>query len=308
MKPLRGGQVAVVGCVLWLAGMAAAIPPAAGEEKAPGRDGQAPAAIDDVMTTLNQTLEENRRVRKELEDLEVAYRRVAVENNLLSTQLRQLQEGAIPAAEQARAEQEGRVQGLERELAEKREAYERLARERAALRDRHSGSRRKLAQLRRQKARLAGTLSSAILEGERDTYLELIRGAQESGTIALREISAAKSENERLRQDLVEMHFQLGNVMFERKDYGGAVREYEGALALDPEDPWVNHNLAVVYDYYLDDNPSAIRHYSKFLKLQPVAEEARRIRERVLELELFKAVVPGPPLALEFNRTHKKLR
>ncbi len=303
------GLLTRAGCMAWLLALAALVPVGRAEEVAPGAtEKKAAAEIDELMTTLNQSLEENRDLRKELQDLEAAYRRVAVENNVLSSQLRQIQEGTIPAAEQAKAEQQGHIQELEQDLTRKKEAYEQAVRARAAERRRHSGSRRKLAVLRREKARLSGTLSMAILEGERATYLELIRGAQESGTIALQEISAAKSENERLKQDLVEMHFQLGNVLFERKDYPGAVRQYQGALALDPEDPWSHHNVAVVYDYYLDDNPSAIHHYGKFLRLQPLAEEARRIRERVLELELFKSVIPGPPLALDFNRSHKKLR
>jgi hypothetical protein len=68
----------------------------------------------------------------------------------------------------------------------------------------------------------------------------------------------------------------------------------------------VHHNLAVIYDYYLNDQPMALHHYKKYMDLEPLQKESHKIRERMLDLELLSKVVPDYPLKLDFSEYHRQ--
>ncbi|MDD5645198.1 MAG: tetratricopeptide repeat protein [bacterium] len=55
--------------------------------------------------------------------------------------------------------------------------------------------------------------------------------------------------------------------------YKEALDNYKKALALDPSDPDIHYNLAILYDENIEDNKKAVYHYKRYLELNPGAED-----------------------------------
>jgi Zn-dependent protease with chaperone function len=69
------------------------------------------------------------------------------------------------------------------------------------------------------------------------------------------------------------LHFLLGNICFEKKDYGNAVGGYEAALRLTPDNPEILNNLAWLYATAKDEAwrnaPEALRLSRRAAELDP---------------------------------------
>lgn len=83
-------------------------------------------------------------------------------------------------------------------------------------------------------------------------------------------------------QENGKLHYNLGNVLFEKGDYEKAAYEYEVALENLPGDLDICYNLAITYDYYLDQGEKAARYYALYLKGNPDSKESLKIKERII--------------------------
>ena len=81
----------------------------------------------------------------------------------------------------------------------------------------------------------------------------------------------------KLVQERLSYHYNLALSYDQGQKYEQAVVEYKKALGINPNDPDVNYNLAVIYDDYLGDNKKAIKHYQNYLKYSPGAEDAEKV-------------------------------
>lgn len=64
-------------------------------------------------------------------------------------------------------------------------------------------------------------------------------------------------------------HYPLTPSGFRRKKPEEMIREYEKALATNPQDPPIYYNLGLIYDEHLDQPEKAIEYYQKYLELIP---------------------------------------
>jgi tetratricopeptide (TPR) repeat protein len=62
-------------------------------------------------------------------------------------------------------------------------------------------------------------------------------------------------------------------------------KEYQKCLRIDPRDPYVHYNLAILYDDKLNRNDKAIVHYRKYLDLHPSGEGVVQVKEWLLHAE-----------------------
>jgi len=92
--------------------------------------------------------------------------------------------------------------------------------------------------------------------------------------------------DENFRQELAKAHYNMGNIYFERGEYQRAVVEYYQAVDLVPNDPDTHYNLAFVSGEYLGDQETALKHYQWYLYLKPDADDAARVKEKIITAKL----------------------
>jgi LysM repeat protein len=78
-----------------------------------------------------------------------------------------------------------------------------------------------------------------------------------------------------------EPHFVLANSRFNSMDYLGAITAFKESLALNPRSAQAHYRLAQLFDTKQPDPAAAIYHYQEYLELNPGADNAMIIRERI---------------------------
>lgn len=132
-----------------------------------------------------------------------------------------------------------------------------------------------------------------------------LRGMEGKIKSVASKMAELKTENQRLKADSAKLHYNLGNIFFEQQKYTQAVKEYRRVVEFAPHDPAAHYNLAFVSGEFLNDHETAKEHYERYLALNPDAEDAYLVREKLLAISLMIQTNLGPPL--EKKLTGKKL-
>lgn len=96
--------------------------------------------------------------------------------------------------------------------------------------------------------------------------------------------------SQKMMRENADMHYNLGTIFLQNKQYKEAIREYEQVLELRPNDPDTHYNLGVLYDDYQRDREKALYHYQKYLAMNPKAPDAKKVETYILSLELEQKV------------------
>ncbi|OGW98820.1 MAG: hypothetical protein A3G33_07990 [Omnitrophica bacterium RIFCSPLOWO2_12_FULL_44_17] len=270
-------------------------------QNAYAEDGQNAEAL---VSTLNETLEENRGLREQVTNYENMVKKVNEDQGMLKNQIRALNTGKAKREEEART----KIVQLEQQIKEFDKVIADLKNVNKNVDDVKVKAEEQIKVIKEDNAKLKNLLDKSILEGERDQYLQLISESESSAERAIEKLSAAELNSLKMKMELASTYYNLGTMLYEQQNYENAAKQYQRAIELNPMDSWAHHNLGIICDYYLKDNTKAVEHYKKYIKLKPAEEEAHKIRERILELELQKELVPGEPLAGDFKRDHPKAR
>ena len=96
--------------------------------------------------------------------------------------------------------------------------------------------------------------------------------------------------------DEKEPHYVLGKSRVNAMDYAGAVEAFNEALEVNPRSAAAHFQLACLFDTKQADPASAIYHYQEFLRLNPGADNAEVIRQRIYtcKQQLAADVMPLP--------------
>src|ERR1017187_8698055 len=78
-----------------------------------------------------------------------------------------------------------------------------------------------------------------------------------------------------------EPHFVLGKSRVNAMDYAGALEAFGEALEANPRSAAAHFQLACLFDQKQADPAAAIYHYREFLRLDPQADNAEVIRQRI---------------------------
>ncbi|MBP9865699.1 MAG: tetratricopeptide repeat protein, partial [Candidatus Omnitrophica bacterium] len=254
--------------------------------------------VDRLLGTVNQTLSENRDLRKNMSVVQESFERLTIENNVLKSRLRNL---------------ERRAEEKDSEKAEILKDFNQRQKQIDALHDQNDAKMQELVdqanKLNDSKAeikKLQDKLGEAILESERDEYNLRINNLKAESEQAISELAKAKYLQAQHQEELGQSYYRMGNMLFEQRQFAKAVEHYLKALEYNPQLSYAHHNLGVIYDYYLNNNPEALKHYKAFLNMEPDDTSVDKINERMLELELAKNIVPENPLKLDYTEYHKK--
>jgi tetratricopeptide (TPR) repeat protein len=117
------------------------------------------------------------------------------------------------------------------------------------------------------------------LEVMKAKFKDAVPGLAKSGRIS-----------QKMMRENADMHYNLGTIFLNNKQYKEAINEYERVLELRPADPDTHYNLGVLYDDYLKDREKALYHYQKYLAINPRSPDAKKVESYVLSLELEQKV------------------
>src|SRR5208283_1958228 len=78
-----------------------------------------------------------------------------------------------------------------------------------------------------------------------------------------------------------EPHFVLGKSRVNAMDYSGAIDAFTESLEANPRSAAAHFQLACLFDQKASDPAAAIYHYQEFLRLEPKAENAEVIKQRI---------------------------
>ena len=83
------------------------------------------------------------------------------------------------------------------------------------------------------------------------------------------------------QDDEKEPHYVLGKSRVNAMDYSGAVEAFDEALEVNPRSAAAHFQLACLFDTKISDPAAAIYHYQEYLRLNPSADNAEVIKQRI---------------------------
>jgi len=272
-------------------------PPAAAEPV----DGQ---NTEKLLYTLNETLQENRRIRQSMRDLQSAFEKVTLEKSDVVDQMKKVEQLAI----QRNLEIGRKSKDLGDQLDSSKQEIAKLQVENKVSVENKLALEKKLEAISAENTKMQGLLKSAILIPERDQILQRMKDNEKSVQEAVAQASSLDGENIALKDQLVQSYFALGNMFYDLGRYEDAAVQYLNVLEWDPNYAWAHHNLAVIYDFRLHKIPEAAAHYRKYLHLKSPNEEAEEARMRLWDLTQLSKVTPPWPLKEDFEKYQKMPR
>ncbi|MFH1360045.1 MAG: hypothetical protein ABIJ41_03295 [Candidatus Omnitrophota bacterium] len=120
----------------------------------------------------------------------------------------------------------------------------------------------------------------------RDKTRKTLHKVESTARKAASKITELRQENKRLLEDSAKLHYNLGNTFFEQKKFTQAALEYMRVIELLPFDASAHYNLAFISGEFLQDYETAIEHYQMYLYLEPEADDAYLVKEKILEAKL----------------------
>jgi LysM repeat protein len=93
-----------------------------------------------------------------------------------------------------------------------------------------------------------------------------------------------------------EPHFVLGRSRVNALDYAGAIEAFQESLEANPHSAAAHFQLACLFDTKISDSAAAIYHYQEYLRLNPRADNAEVVRQRIYSCkqQLAADVMPLP--------------
>lgn len=250
-----------------------------------------------MSTSLRKLIEDNSKLKNNLADLDQQLRTLRGQQMLDSNRLTEVSlerdalkkqnENIVAIGSQA----EQRLQSVQQELTQKEQDYSlqivRLQTELAQkLRDNESQ------QLQTSGVEsLTSNSQPLATDKNRSVSVNLIsvpndEAAKKRGEKILLALDNVTQEQKKLAQDEAKVHYNMGNTYFNQGDYVKAADEYARTLELSPEDANAHYNLAFVGGEFLNDPKIALGHYKKYLFLNPNAEDAEMVRQKIVEAEI----------------------
>ncbi|MDD5645192.1 MAG: tetratricopeptide repeat protein, partial [bacterium] len=80
-------------------------------------------------------------------------------------------------------------------------------------------------------------------------------------------------------------YVNMGFLLKETGDYEMAIAYFKKALELDPENSAVHLGLAQIYDLNKYNNELALRHYEKYIRLEPAGKYSADVAARIKVLK-----------------------
>ena len=274
-------------------------PEASSSEKPPGLSGPVDAQnTEKLLYTLNETLQENRKIRQSMRDLQEAFEKVTLEKSDLMAQVRSVENLAI----QRNKELGQKSEDLGAQLDSSKQEIVKLQEENKGSVEKKMELEKKLEAINAENAKLQEVLKGAVLIPERDRIVERMKKNDKAVQEAVAQVSSMDGENVALKEQLIQSYFDLGNMLYDLGRYEDAAVQYLNVLGWNSNHAWAHHNLAIIYDYHLHKLQKAIVHYRAYMHLKLASEDAGEVRMRLWDLEQLSKIEPDEPLKEDFKK------
>ncbi len=103
---------------------------------------------------------------------------------------------------------------------------------------------------------------------------------------ASNEVSSLNASLGMLKRESAIAHYNLGVMFYQSGDFNQSLLEYQKVLEVLPGDARAHYGLALIYDKHKKNKEKAIYHYKRYLDIEPDAEDAAEVKERITETGL----------------------
>ena len=274
---------------------------AEGKKPAVGAAAEGEQSVDKLLATLNEALKENRKMRQEMQNLRDASGKLMAERNDIARQAQQIQQTGTQKERE-----------LNKKVADAKEQAETALKEAETLKKANGEAaagrqelEKKIEDLNKANEEMKKNAENPGAGPARDEDIALAEKTEQEIKRAVGLVSGLNVENIELKERLVGSYFDLGNIYYDLGRYQEAIVQYEHALHLNPNLVWAHHNLAIIYDYRLNDIDRAIYYYRKYMSLKPPEEEAHEEKMRLWDMEQLSRLEPDEPLKKDFKASQK---
>ena len=287
-------------------------------------EGVEPALVDlervsQIENQLAEALREKARLESELQALRSAqaqgeaaspapkagselFRQIEDENRALKQKLLEVEQARQEAAE-AREKMSQRDQKHDEDIAREREKQKELKEELSRVESSKKDHRQTLERLLQTIPQLEKELEELrrnlqIKDGlvsDKDQELQSLRMELERREQRLIKAERMAKLMEKTREEVRvvsekekrDMHYNMAAVYVKEGRPREAEQEYLRALQLDPTDADVHYNLAILYEDEFNNDRKAARHFRRYLKLAPNAEDAEVVKSWLMEIGML---------------------
>ena len=186
--------------------------------------------IEKLLYTLNETLEENRKIRQSMRDLQQAFEKVTLEKSDLMGQVQKVQQLAI----QRNRDTSLQVEDLNAQLNSSKKEMEKLQNQNKTSVEQKLETEKKLEAVNAENKKMQELLKLAVLAPERDLIVEQMNQNDAAVNEAVAQISSLDSENAALREPVIQSYFDLGNMYYDLGRYEDAAVQYLNVLNWNP--------------------------------------------------------------------------
>jgi len=254
---------------------------------APGRLQIKEDRIVIINQSLKKMIEENDKLLRQNRDLDTQVRDLRGQRNIDTTRA-----GTIAVERDAYKSQNEIMNGLTHKYAEDIEVLKNQLKEK---------------EVPIAPAPQGQTLSTAAPQEIGLGTISVAQEDKEKGQDILRMLDDVQQKSRKLKTDQAKVYYNMGNRFFKHKEFSRAKDQFESALKLAPENASAHFNLAFVSSEYFNDYKTAIDHYKEYLELDPAADDAPLVREKIVEAELFlRSQIPSS-LEKEMNKEKNRM-
>ena len=103
------------------------------------------------------------------------------------------------------------------------------------------------------------------------------------------DVTTMAREHQRLIKDLADTHYNMGVLFVKNSDYNRAVGEFQQVVGLKPDDGDAYYNLGLIYAEHLPDRKKALAAFTRFLELNPSAQDASWVKHYLVSWRAWEA-------------------
>ena len=103
------------------------------------------------------------------------------------------------------------------------------------------------------------------------------------------DVSQLAREHQRLLKESADMHYNLGVLFSQQKEFQRAEIEFRKTIELRPDDADAHYNLGVIYAEHVPNKEKAMANFRRYLQLTPRASDASWVKQYIASQQAWEA-------------------